>query len=73
MRTVGPSAVERWATLVRWIEAARQGELFGVGGLGGLGRRQVAQHVELALAARAGHQLGADLTESAFEGAVIAA
>lgn len=73
MRTIGPSAVEQWATLVRWIEAARRGELFGIGGLGELSRRHVAKHTELALAARAGHQLGADLTESAFEGALIAA
>jgi hypothetical protein len=69
---VGPSAVERWATLVRWIEAARRGELFGVAGLGELGRRRVAEHVVLALAGRGGRVLGADLTASAFEGAAIA-
>jgi hypothetical protein len=73
MRTVGPSAVDRWVTLVRWVEAARQGDLFGVVGLDDLTRRDVAQRIELALAARAGHQLGADLTESAFAGAMIVA
>jgi hypothetical protein len=73
LRVVGPSAVERWATLVRWIEAARRGRLFGVAGLGPLGRRRLAEHVVLALAARAGHTLGADLAQSAFEGAAIAA
>jgi hypothetical protein len=72
-RTVGGSAVERWLTLVRWIEAARRGELFGVMGLGGLDRRSVARQVVLVLAARGGRLLGGDLTESAFEGAVIAA
>lgn len=72
-RVVGGSATERWPTLVRWIDAARRGELFGVAGLGELGRRRVAEHVVLALAARAGHALGADLAESAFHGAAIAA
>lgn len=72
-RRVGGSAVERWLTLVRWIEAARRGELFGVTGLGGGDRRSVARQVVLVLAARGGRQLGGDLTESAFEGAVIAA
>jgi hypothetical protein len=70
---VGGSAVERWVTLVRWIEAARRGELFAVTGLGGLDRRSVARQVVLVLAARGGRLLGEDLTESAFEGAVIAA
>lgn len=70
---VGGSAVERWLTLVRWIEAARRGELFGVTGLGGVDRRSVARQVVLVLAARGGRLLGEDLTESAFEGAVIAA
>jgi hypothetical protein len=70
---VGGSAVERWRTLVCWIEAARRGELFGVTGLGGLDRRIVAGQVALVLAARGGHLLGGDLTASAFEGAVIAA
>jgi hypothetical protein len=72
-RVVGPSAVERWATLVRWIEAARRGELFGVVGLGPFGRRRVAEHVVLALAARTGLVLGANLSASAFEGAAIVA
>ena len=58
---------------MRWIDAARRGELFGVAGLGELGRRRVAEHVALALTARAGHALGADLAESAFRGAAIAA
>lgn len=72
-RVVGGSATERWATLTRWIEAARHGELFGVTGLGGLVPRRVAEHVALALAARAGHSFGDDLGESAFAGAMIAA
>lgn len=70
---VGGSATERWITLERWIEAARRGELFGVAGLGQLERRDVAEHVVLALAARAGWMFGADLAESAFDGAAIAA
>jgi hypothetical protein len=71
--TVGTSAAERWATLERWIAAARRGELFGVAGLGGLVRRRVAEQVVLALAARGGRDLGAEITESAFAGASIAA
>lgn len=72
-RVVGGSAVERWLTLVRWIEAARRGSLFGVTGLGDHDRRSVAKQVALVLAGRGGHSLGEDLTRSAFEGAVIAA
>jgi hypothetical protein len=72
-RVVGGSAVERWVTLVRWIEAAQRGRLFGVTGLGDLDRRSVAKQVALVLAGRGGHGLGGDLTRSAFEGAVIAA
>lgn len=72
-RTVGGSATERWVTLSRWIEAARRGELFGVGGLVEFDRRRVAEHVVLVLAARAGRDLGEDLDASAFAGAVIAA
>lgn len=72
-RVVGASAVERWATLARWIEAARRAELFGIAGLSELNRQRVAENVVLALAARAGYQLGADLAERAFEGAAIAA
>lgn len=72
-RVVGASAIERWPTLVRWIEAARRAELFGVAGLSELERRAVAEHVVLALAARAGHTLGADLAVSAFAGAAMAA
>jgi len=71
-RVVGASATERWATLTRWIESARQQGLFGVAALGGLTRRRAAEQVTLALAARAGHGLGADLVESAFAGALIA-
>lgn len=71
-RVVGSSAVERWLTLVRWIDAARGGELFGVRGLSAFGRRGVAEQVTLALAARAGRRFGADLGESAFAGAAIA-
>jgi hypothetical protein len=72
-RYVGASALDRWITLTRWIESARCGELFGVTGLGGLPRRRVAEHVALALAARAGRRLGDELTESAYQGASIAA
>jgi hypothetical protein len=71
--TVGVSARERWVTLVRWVEAARAGRLFGVSGLGDFPRRSVAEHVVLALAGRAGRRLGDDLAEAAFAGAAIAA
>jgi len=71
--TVGGSARERWVTLERWIDAARSGRLFAVSGLGELPRRQVAEHVVLALAGRAGRALGDDLAEAAFAGAAIAA
>jgi hypothetical protein len=61
-------------TLIRWLEAARRGELFGISGLvERLERRSVAEHVVHALAARAGWTLGADLAELAFAGASIAA
>lgn len=71
---VGGSARESWVTLTRWVEAARRGELFGVVvGPVGLTRRAVAEQVTLVLAARAGHALGAELSESAFAGALIAA
>jgi hypothetical protein len=70
---VGVSARERWVTLVRWVDAARDGELFAVSDLGELGRRRVAEHVVLALAGRAGRALGDDLGEAAFAGAAIAA
>jgi len=70
---VGVSARERWVTLVRWIEAARDGQLFAVSDLGELARRRVAEHVVLALAGRAGRALGDDLGEAAFAGAAIAA
>ena len=70
---VGVSARERWVTLVRWVEAARDGELFAVSGLGELARRRVAEQVVLALAGRGGRALGDDLTEAAFAGAAIAA
>jgi hypothetical protein len=72
-RIVGGSAVERWVTLVRWIDTARRGRLFGVTGLGDLDRRSVAKQVALVLAGRGGHRLGEDLTQSAFDGALIAA
>lgn len=72
-RVVGVSATERWVTLTRWLEAARARGLFGVAGLGELSRRRVAEHVTLALAARAGHHLGGELVASAFAGALIAA
>jgi hypothetical protein len=70
---VGASARERWVTIVRWVEAARAGQLFAVSDLGELGRRRVAEHVVLALAGRAGRALGDDLAQAAFTGAAIAA
>lgn len=73
MTIVGVSAVERWITLTRWLESARRGDLFGVRGLGELSRRAVAEHVTLALAARAGYRRGDALDESAFRGAALAA
>jgi hypothetical protein len=73
-RVVGGSARERWVTLTRWVESARGGELFSGGAHAvGLPRRVVAEQVMLLLAARAGHRLGADLCDSAFAGAQIAA
>jgi len=72
-RVQGASAHERWATLTRWIEVARRGAMFAVGGLAAFPRRGVAEQVVLALAARGGRQLGDDLTASAFAGAAIAA
>ena len=73
-QAVGVSARERWVTLRRWVEAARCGALFGeVVGLAGLGHRAVAEQVMLMLAGRAGHAFGAELSESAFAGALIAA
>jgi hypothetical protein len=61
-------------TLTRWVESARRGELFGRRAYAaGLARRAVAEQVMLVLAAHAGHELGADLSESAFIGAMIAA
>jgi len=73
-RAIGLCARERLRTLARWVEAARSGALFGVAGLGrDLTRRQVAEQVTLALAARAGRRLGGDLVESAFAGALAAA
>jgi hypothetical protein len=73
-RLVGGSARERWVTLTRWIESARRGELLvGRAHAVGLPRRAVAEQVMLLLAARAGHRLGAELSESAFAGALIAA
>lgn len=70
---VGTAAADRWVTLVRWIESARACALFGVAGLGALRRRDVASHVTMALAARGGHEPGADRTASAFVGAMAAA
>ena len=72
-RTVGGSAVDRWITLVCWLDAVREMRLFAVAGLDGLGRRDVARYVLLALAARGGHSPGADLASSAFAGACAAA
>jgi hypothetical protein len=70
---VGPSAAERWITVERWLDAARQGALFAVKGLEELSRRRVAEHVTLALAARGGYRPGAELGASAFAGAALAA
>jgi hypothetical protein len=70
---VGVAARERWVTLVRWIDAAGAGRLFGVSDLEQLPRRGVAEHVVLALAGRGGRDLGVDLAEAAFVGAAIAA
>jgi len=72
-RVLGSSAIDRWISLPRWIEAVRRGELFGVSGLEAAPRRRVAELVVLALAARGGRRLGGDLAESAFAGAQIAA
>jgi hypothetical protein len=71
--TVGAAAAERWVTLVRWLDAAQAGTLLAVAGLGELGRRAVAEHVTLALAARGGHTPGAAVGASAFAGAALAA
>lgn len=71
--TVGPSAAERWVTLVRWVDAAQQGKLFAVTGLGELSRQRVAEQVTLALAARGGHAPGMAPAASAFTGAALAA
>jgi hypothetical protein len=72
-RAVGGSAVEQWVTLRRWVEAARSGVLFGVGGLLGDAARSVARQVAQVLAARAGRELGGALDEKVFIGAAIAA
>jgi hypothetical protein len=72
-RVVGVAARDRWLTLVRWLDAAGRGVLFGVSNLGALARRGVAEQVTLALAARAGRELGGDLAEAAFAGAAPAA
>jgi len=70
---VGVSAHERWVTVARWIDAARIGRLFAIAALEELPRRRVAEHIVLALAARAGRTLGGDLAEAAFAGAAIGA
>jgi hypothetical protein len=71
--TLGASAHDRWITLVRWIDAAQSGILFGVAGVARCSRREVARQVALALAARGGRQFGEDVVAKAFEGAAIAA
>jgi hypothetical protein len=71
--TIGGSARERWVTVVRWVDASREGHLFSVPGLGDLPRHQVAEHVVLALAGRGGRALDGDLVEAAFAGAAMAA
>ena len=70
---VGGSACERWVTLVRWLDAAGRGELFGVRDVGAVARRRVAKVVTLALAGRAGRDFGEELALAAFDGAVAAA
>lgn len=70
---LGPSSVERWITLVRWLDAAERGELFGGIDHGAGSRRAVAEHVALVLAARAGRLLGDDLARLAFAGGALAA
>jgi hypothetical protein len=72
-RAVGSSALEHWVTLRRWVEAARSGTLFSVGGLVAYARRSVARQVAQVLAARAGRELGQALDEKVFIGAAIAA
>ena len=72
-KTIGVAARDRWVTLTRWIDAVRSGELFGVRGFGGLARRVAAAQVALALAARGGRAIGADITAAVFAGAAIAA
>jgi hypothetical protein len=72
-RVLGTSAVDRWITVERWAEAARQRGLLGVGPTGTQTRRLAAERVVHALAGRAGWQLGDDLSVRAFEGAAIAA
>lgn len=72
-RSVGSSALEHWVTLRRWVEAARSGTLFAVGGLEALARRSVARQVAQVLAARAGRELGQALDEKVFIGAAIRA
>lgn len=72
-RLVGSSAAEHWVTLRRWVEAARDGALFAVSGLGAHARRSVARGVAQVLAARAGRELGQALDEKVFVGAAIAA
>jgi hypothetical protein len=72
-RAVGRSAVDQWVTLRRWVDAARSGVLFGVGGLTGHAARSVSRQVAQVLAARAGRELGGDLEEKVFIGAALAA
>jgi hypothetical protein len=55
------------------VEAARDGELFGVRGLTGLARRSIARQVAQVLAARGGRELGGALAEKVFIGSAIAA
>lgn len=69
----GPSSAERWITLVRWLDAAERGELFGISDLGHRPRRVVAELVTLALAARAGRLPGDDLARCAFAAGSLAA
>lgn len=70
---IGGSAVDRWMTVERWLDAARRGALFSVGALSERSRRGVAKRVTLVLAARGGHTGGAELGASAFVGAALAA
>jgi hypothetical protein len=72
-RVLGTSAADRWITVERWAEAARQQGLLGVGPTKAQTHRLAAERVVHVLAGRAGWHLGDELAARAFEGAAIAA